>query len=236
MDGAMGSRGACLFEPYTDAPEQSGLLVWKEEDFVAYLQRIRKAGLQAACHAIGDKANHIVLNAYEKVDAKGLRFRIEHAQILAKDDIKRFAKLEVIASMQPLHMLADMPWIEKRIGKERIPCAFAFRSLLAAGAKIAGGSDSPIVDINPLMGIYAATTHQESHIGECISRKEALKMYTLDAAYASFREHELGSITKGKLADLVILPENILTCPADALRTMPVLYTIVNGKVCYKKA
>lgn len=242
MDGAMGSRGASLFEPYDDSSDESGLLLWNETEFYALLEVIKDRGFQVACHAIGDKANHLVLNGYEKV--KVLRPRIEHAQHLLPSDIARFKEIGVIAAVQPLHLPADMPWLDKRLGQKRAKAgAYVWKSLLDTGGKVVGGSDAPIVDINPLLGIYAAITRQDLsgypqngwNPEQCLTPYEALCLYTRDAAYSSFREHELGTITQGKLADLSVLPQNILTCNPQSLLTMPVLHTIVNGKFAYSR-
>lgn len=242
MDGAMGSRGASLFKPYSDDLENCGLLIWEDEDLHSILSEAKAKGFQVAIHAIGDKANHKVLNAYEKIGVKGLRWRIEHAQQLSQPDIKRFAELEVIAAMQPLHLIEDMNWIEDRLGKERVKSgAFVWRSLLKNGAIIVGGSDAPVVDLNPLWGIYAAITREDFnqlpnkgwYPDQKITPYEALKMYTIDAAYSCYNENEIGSLVKGKLADLVVLPENLLTCPPKAMLDMKVIYTFVNGKMRY---
>lgn len=242
VDGAMGSRGAALMESYSDDPATQGLVLWSEEALLDKLNHAKEQGFQVAIHAIGDLANHIVLDAYEKVGVKNLRWRIEHAQLLDPKDVKRFFELGVIAAMQPLHLIEDMPWMEKRLGKKRVQeRAFLWRSLLDAKAIIAGGSDAPVVDINPFLGLYAAITRQnlQGHpeegwqASERVSSYEALQMYTTHAAYAQFREHELGSITPSKLADLIVLPENLLTCAPKALLNMKVLLTIVNGKVAY---
>lgn len=243
MDGAMGSRGSSLLAPYEDDAENHGLLIWQPEDLIAKLKRAKENGFQVAIHAIGDRANHEVLNAYEEVGIENLRWRIEHAQLLSPSDVPRFSALQVISSMQPLHLVADMPWIEVRLGSLRAKNgAFLWRSLLDSGARIAGGSDAPVVDINPLLGIYAAITRQDldgnPKEGWCkeerVTPLQALRMYTIDAAYACFREHELGTITPGKLADLVVLPGNILKIDPQALLDMSVLYTIVNGKIKYQ--
>lgn len=242
MDGAMGSRGAALFEPYSDNSNNYGLLLWKEEDLIPIFKEAKSRGFQVAMHAIGDKAAHCVLDAYEKIGVKGLRWRIEHAQQLAASDIKRFAELEVIASMQPMHCIADMAWLESCLGNERTASgSFVWRSLLNNGAMIVGGSDSPVADCNPLWGIYAAITRQNFqqlpeqgwHPEQKMSRQEALQIYTIHAAYSCFAENELGSLTPGKWADLVVLPENLLTCPPKALLDMKVIYTIVNGVIVY---
>lgn len=242
MDGSLGSRGAALFEPYQDEPGNHGLLLWNECELLPFLQKAKEKGFQVATHAIGDRANHFILNAYEKIGVKGLRWRIEHAQLLSPSDIHRFADLQVIAAVQPLHAIVDSPWFEKRVGNSRTKeGAFVWRSLLDQGAIVVGGSDSPVVEMNPLWGIYAAVTRQDHwnldkeswYPAQKVTPEEALKMYTIDAAYSCFREKDLGSLTAGKLADLVILPSNILTCPPKDLIDMKVLYTIVNGTIAY---
>ncbi len=243
IDGAMGSRGGAMLEAYSDDPGNTGLLMWTEPDLVTALDRMKKAGLQVGIHAIGDRANRTVLDAYQKVGVKGLRWEIEHAQVLAPSDIPRFAQLDVIASMQPIHATADRPWAESRLGPERVKGAYAWRSLLNYNTLIAGGSDAPVENINPIWGIYAAITRQD-HQGQpdkgwdpeqIVTREEALQMFTTNAAYASFHEKDLGSIKTGKLADLVVLPKNLLTCDPKDMIDMKVLYTIVGGKIRYQQ-
>ncbi len=240
MDGAMGSRGAAMLEDYQDDPGNKGLILWKREDLLPMLSQAKAAGFQVAFHAIGDRANREVLDAYEQVDAAGLRWRIEHVQLITPEDMGRLAALDIIAAMQPLHLPADMAWFADRVGETRArQGAFAWRALLDHGVRIAGGSDAPVVEVNPLLGIYAACTRQDLqgnpaegwYPEQCVTRKEALRMYTIDAAYSCYREHELGSLTPGKLADVVVLPEHLLHCHVKALIDMPVLYTIVNGCV-----
>lgn len=238
IDGALGSRGAALLAPYSDDPNNSGLLIWKPEEMAAVLKTAKEKGFQVGIHAIGDRANRIVLDQYEKIGVKGLRWRIEHAQVIAPEDIPRFARLDVIASMQPTHATSDGPWAADRLGAERAKGAYAWRSLLEHHTLIAGGSDAPVEDINPLWGIYAAVTRRERggkldwpDDSQSVSRKEALRMFTIDAAFASFRENELGSLKVGKLADMVVVPENLLTCEPAHLIDMKIEYTIVGGKV-----
>lgn len=239
VDGAMGSRGAALLEPYLDDPSNTGLLMWKEDELMRVLKAAKAAGIQVGIHAIGDRANRMVLDAYERIGVKDLRWRIEHAQMLALSDIPRFSKIDVIASMQPIHATADMGWTPDRIGPERMKGSYAWQSLLKNGVRIAGGSDAPVEDMNPLWGIYAAITRQDKDgkpeggwlPQEKVSREEALKMYTVDAAYTMFHENDLGSIREGKLADLVVLPQNLLTCEPKSLIDMKVLYTIVGGQI-----
>lgn len=241
MDGALGSRGAALLEPYTDDPKNSGLLLMQQDKLMEVLQRAHKSGIQVGIHAIGDRANRMVLDAYEKIGVQGLRWRIEHVQVLAPSDIPRLAKLDVIASMQPTHATSDGPWATDRLGPERVKGAYAWRSLLDRKTIIAGGSDAPVEDINPLWGIYAAITRQDHqgkpedgwHPEQLVTRNEALRMFTVDATYAAFREKELGSIRTGKLADFVVLPENLLTCDPKKLIDMKVRYTITGGKIRY---
>ncbi|HEY4492400.1 MAG TPA: amidohydrolase, partial [Acidobacteriota bacterium] len=241
VDGAMGSRGAALLSPYSDDPDNSGLLMWKENDLLQILRKAKERGIQSCIHAIGDKGNRMVLNAYERTGTSDLRWRIEHVQLLALPDIPRLSKIGVIASMQPTHATSDMPWTPDRIGPERMRGSYAWRSLLDEKTVIAGGSDAPVEDINPLWGIHAAITRQD-HKGkpeggwlphQRVTRMEALRMFTVDAAYAAFRENELGSIKTGKLADLVVLPDDILTCDPKAMLNMNVLYTIVGGQIPY---
>ncbi len=241
MDGALGSRGAALLEPYTDDPKNSGLLLMPQDKLMDALQRAKKSGIQVGIHAIGDRANRMVLDAYEKTGVKGLRWRIEHAQVLSPSDIPRFAQLDVIASMQPTHATSDGPWATDRLGPERVKGAYAWRSLLDLHTIIAGGSDAPVEDINPLWGIYSAITREDHdgkpaggwHPEQLVTPYEALHMFTVDGAYAAFREKELGSIRAGKIADFVVLPENILKCEPRKLIDMKVQYTITGGKIRY---
>jgi predicted amidohydrolase YtcJ len=241
LDGALGSRGAALLEPYSDDPGNSGLLRWKEEEMLRVLQAAKAKGIQVGIHAIGDRANRMVLDAYQKVGVKGLRWRIEHAQILTLNDISRLSEMGIIASMQPTHATSDMPWATDRVSPERIKGAYAWRSLLDRKTIIAGGSDAPVEDINPLWGIYSAITRQDHegkpeggwHPEQLVTRQEALKMFTVSGAYTAFRENELGMLKPHFLADLVVLPENLLTCEPKDMINMKVSYTIVGGKIRY---
>lgn len=244
VDGAMGSRGAAMLEPYVDDPENSGLLMWKEPELLRVLKAAKAAGIQMGIHAIGNRANRMVLDAYEEIGVRGLRWRIEHAQLLSAQDIPRFATLDVIASMQPIHATSDMPWYADRVGPERTKIGgYVWRSLLNHKTIIAGGSDAPVEDINPLWGLYAAITRQD-HKGkpeggwypeQRVSREEALRMFTIDAAYSAFREKELGTLAVGKWADMIVLPENLLTCDPKAMIDMKVLYTIVGGQIRHQQ-
>jgi predicted amidohydrolase YtcJ len=241
MDGALGSRGAALLEPYSDDSKNSGLLLMQQDKLMDVLQRAKESGIQVGIHAIGDRANRMVLDAYEKTGVKGLRWRIEHAQVLSPSDIPRFTKLDVIASMQPTHATSDGPWATDRLGAERVKGAYAWRSLLDLKTVIAGGSDAPVEDINPLWGIYSAITRQDHegkpeggwHPEQSVTVGQALLMFTVDGAYAAFKEKELGTITVGKMADIVVLPEDILNCDPKKLIDMKVQYTITGGKIRY---
>jgi predicted amidohydrolase YtcJ len=249
-DGSLGSTTALLFAPYNDAPNTSGI----PSDELVNPAKIGKdisdadaAGLQIAIHAIGDKANNIILNYYEKLVAehgeRDRRSRIEHAQHLIAADIPRFGRLHVIASMQPYHLLDDGHWAEKRIGPERAKSSYAFRSLLDTGATLAFGSDWPVAPAVPLMGIYAAVTRRtldgERPNGwipeQKISVAEAVRAYTTGSAFASFDEKKKGSLEVGKLADIVVLSDDIFTIsPVDIAKTHVDL-TIFDGQVVYER-
>jgi predicted amidohydrolase YtcJ len=246
-DGALGSRGAELLEPYDDEPGNRGLLVTPPERLATIAREAAGAGFQPATHAIGDAANRRVLDIYETVErevpgARALRPRIEHAQILDALDIPRFASLGVIASVQPTHCTSDMPWALARIGAARVAeGAYVWQKLLHSGARLAAGSDFPVERPDPLLGFYAAVTRQTVHgeppggwtPAERLSRDEALGAFTVDAAYAAHAEQDLGSIAAGKLADFVVLSRDIMrTPPADILRTA-VVRTIVAGRTVY---
>ena len=244
MDGALGSRGAALLEPYSDDPGNIGLLRMTQEQLLPLLQLAKQNGFQVGIHAIGDRANRLVLDGYEKTGVQGLRWRIEHAQVISPQDIPRFGTLEVIASMQPTHATSDMPWATDRLGPDRVKGAYAWKSLLGNKVTIAGGSDAPVEDINPLWGIYAASTRQDQngnppngwHPEQIVLRLDAIRMFTINGAYAAFRENELGTIKEGKLADLVVVPKNLVTCDRKDLLNMKILYTISGGIVRYQSA
>lgn len=245
-DGALGSRGATLLADYSDDPGNKGLPTAIEAELVALTKSALAAGFQVCVHAIGDAANRTVLNAYEKAlkatpKSKDARLRIEHAQVIALEDIPRFAKLGVVASMQPTHATSDMPWAEKRVGPERIAGAYAWRKLLASGARIAAGSDFPVEGVSPLWGYYAAVTRQD-HAGlpaggwrpeEVMTREEALRAFTVEAAWTGFEEKSRGTIAAGKLADLTVLDRDLLTVPAAEILKTQVRMTVVGGAVVY---
>jgi predicted amidohydrolase YtcJ len=245
-DGALGSRGAALLQPYSDASQTKGLLTAPEAEVYSLTRGALQAGFQVCTHAIGDAANRSVLNAYEQAErevpgAHDPRLRIEHAQVLASEDFPRFAKLGVIASMQPTHATSDMAWAEKRIGPERLKGAYAWRSVKDSGAHLPLSSDFPGETLNPFYGIYAAITRQDPqgnppggwHPEQKLALEEALRGYTVEAAYAEFEERDKGSIEKGKLADLTVIAEDITKIPPPEILSIHVLRTFVGGKAVY---
>lgn len=244
-DGSLGSRTALFFQPYLDAPNTSGIPsaeLANPTQMFANIEHADAAGLQVAIHAIGDKANNTILNFYERVEnehrERDRRFRIEHAQHLLTNDIPRFAKLHVIASMQPYHCIDDGRWAEKRIGAERAKTTYAFRSLLDSGATLAFGSDWDVAPMTPILGIYAAVTRRTldgKHPGgwvpeQKITVQEAVKAYTMGSAYASFEENLKGSIEPGKLADLIVLTQDIFAIDPAKIPETRVFMTIFDGE------
>jgi predicted amidohydrolase YtcJ len=250
-DGALGSRGAALFENYNDY-EGNGLLMFEREELLPMLEQALRAGIQIQTHAIGDRANRFVLDVYEEAFRRvaagerkiaGPRWRIEHAQILDAADIPRFAALQVIASMQPSHAISDLYFAERRLGEKRLAGAYAWRSLLDAGAHIAGGSDAPVEKGDPIVEFYAAVARKDLqgqsqahwHREQRVSREEALRMLTSWAAYATFEEDQRGSIATGKWADMTVLSQDILSVEESRLPQTRCEMTIVAGKVAYRR-
>ncbi|MEM6784243.1 MAG: amidohydrolase [Bacteroidota bacterium] len=245
LDGALGSRGAALIEDYSDDPGNRGLLFLQPEAFSHVVQEAVDCGLQVNTHAIGDRANQVVLDAYgqamEDVPGNRGRHRIEHAQVATLDDLDRLVALDVIASMQPTHATSDMPWAEDRVGPERILGAYAWRTVLDAGGRLALGSDFPVERVDPLLGFYAAVTRQDAagrpeggwYPDQRLTREEALRGFTLDAAYAAFMEDEVGSLEVGKRADFVLLSQDLMTVPVEALLNTRVLATYLDGARIY---
>ncbi|MHB0970082.1 MAG: amidohydrolase [Thermoanaerobaculia bacterium] len=241
-DGALGSRGAALLEPYSDDPHHSGLLVSDPAHLADVATRARTSGFQVNTHAIGDRGNRIVIDAYEKAGVTAAdRFRVEHLQVIALDDIPRLARLGIIASMQPTHATSDMPWAEARVGAQRIGGAYAWRKVLDAGARLSFGSDFPVEEVNPFLGIHSAVTRQDGeghppggwHPEERLTVGEALSAFTLGVAYSAFEETTRGSIEPGKAADLTITRENPLAISPDGLDDIKVRYTVVDGRIVF---
>ena len=248
-DGSLGSTTALFYEPYKDAPTTSGIAgdeMYPEGAMLARVRESDKVGLQVMIHAIGDRANDMILTIYEQVERENgdrdRRFRIEHAQHLRRQDIPRFARDKVIASVQPYHAIDDGRWAEKRIGKERARTTYAFRSLLDSGAVLALGTDWTVAPMNPLLNIYAAVTRRtldgknpKGWVPEQkISVEEAVRAYTWGSAYAEFQEAAKGTITPGKLADLVILSRDIFKIDPKDIEGVTVVMTIMDGRVVYE--
>jgi predicted amidohydrolase YtcJ len=245
-DGALGSRGAALLSPYSDDPGNTGLLVSTPEHLHDVAVRALRAGFQIATHAIGDRANRLVLDTYEaalkEVPTPDHRFRIEHAQVVDQADLPRFAELDVIPSMQAVHATSDMYWAEARLGSPRILAAYAWRSLLNTGVIIPNGSDLPVERVNPLYSFHAAITRQDEHgwppggwyPAQRMTRDEALRSMTLWPAYAGFQEKELGSLTVGKYADFDVLDRDIMTVDDNDILNTRVLATYLGGGAVYE--
>jgi predicted amidohydrolase YtcJ len=246
-DGALGSRGAALLDPYTDDPKNSGLLKSTPEHLRDVSTRALQHGFQVATHAIGDRGNRIALDAYEAalkaVPTVDHRFRIEHVQVLDHADIPRFAQLGVIPSMQAVHQTSDMYWAANRLGYARTFGAYAWRSLLNTGVIIPNGSDFPVERVNPLFSFHAAVSRQDDNNWppggwfpeQKMTREEALKAMTIWPAYAAFQEQTMGSLTVGKLADFVILDRDIMTIPDSEILGTNVLATYIGGRVVFER-
>ncbi len=247
-DGALGSRGAAMLEPYSDDPGNRGLMVTPPDAIYFWAKRATDGGFQVNTHAIGDRANRIWLDTVARLEKENpkvaaLRLRDEHAQILSLSDIPRFAKLRVIPSMQPTHCTSDMRWAEQRVGPQRIKGAYAWQTLYKTGVRIAEGSDFPVEDPNPLWGFYSAITRQD-HDGnppggwrpqDRMTRQQALRGFTLDAAYAAFQEKIKGSLEVGKLADFVVLSQDIMKIEPRYVLVTEVEKTYLGGKMVYGK-
>jgi predicted amidohydrolase YtcJ len=246
-DGALGSRGAALLSDYHDDPGNRGLLFSSDEGLEEHMRRALSCGLQLGIHAIGDRANRQALDAFERLlpqfaDNPG-RHRVEHAQILDPADIPRFARLGVIAAVQPTHATSDMYWAGERLGPERLGGAYAWRSLLQAGARLAFGSDFPVEEVNPMLGIHAAVTRQDLAAwppggwlpGERLTRSQAIRAFTLDAAFAAFMEDMVGSLEVGKRADFIVLERDVMNVPAEQIPVVRVLETWVDGRRVFQR-
>lgn len=245
-DGALGSRGAALVEPYSDDRGNLGLLTSSGDHLAEVSRRAAESGFQVAIHAIGDRGGLVALDALERglggarPDA---RFRLEHAQVLRPQDIGRLARSGVIASMQPTHATSDMPWAGDRVGEKRLAGAYAWRKVLDAGGRLALGSDFPVESADPRLGLYAAVTRQDLQgkpaggwlPGERLTREEALRGFTLDAAWSLFLEKEVGSLEVGKRADLVVFARDPMTVPEGEIPSVEVDYTLVDGEVVHER-
>jgi predicted amidohydrolase YtcJ len=248
-DGALGSRGAALLEPYSDEPTTSGLMTTTPEEIYAQTLAASRAGFQTCIHAIGDRGNRVAMDVFERVQgevpgARNLRMRNEHAQILDAAEIPRFAALNVIASMQATHATSDMPWVPARIGPARTQeGAYVWQRLIKSGVTLANGSDFPVEEPNPMLGFYAAITRQDPSgqpaggwmPEERLTREEMLKSFTWNAAYAAHAEKDLGSLEVGKLADMVLLDRNVMTVPPPQIPSTHALITLIGGDVVYER-
>lgn len=249
-DGALGSRGAWLLEPYSDRKDFSGMATLPMDTVLKTSREALKAGFQVCSHAIGDRANHEILDRYETAfkentdKAKDHRFRIEHAQHLHPNDIPRFASLGVIPSMEAIHLSSDRPWAIDRLGEKRIKeGAYMWQSLLKSGARIVNGTDVPVEPIDPIACFYASVTRRTLagdppggyEPEEKMTREQALRSYTLDAAYGAFQEDVKGSIEAGKLADFTVFSQDLMAVPDDQLLNTKIEMTIVDGKVVYQR-
>ncbi len=246
VDGALGSRGAAFFESYSDDPSATGIIETPKESVFQLTQRSLQSGFQVAVHAIGDRANRITLHAYRnalrEVPVEDHRLRIEHAQVVALEDITKFAPLGIVLSMQPPHATSDMPWAEIRVGPQRIKGAYAWRSFLDTGVHLTLNSDFPGESLNPFFGMYAAETRQTPagrpnggwYPEQRLTRTEVLKAYTVEAAFSGFEETIKGKIAKGMLADFIVLSDDILTISSKALLDLKVEQTYLSGQLKYE--
>ena len=247
-DGSLGSRTAWMFEPYDDDPSNRGLpmpIMAPPPKLEEIARQADQAGIQICTHAIGDRAVSSLLDIYERIGGEhpaAHRFRVEHAQHVRPEDFARFGKLGIVASMQPYHAIDDGRWAEKRIGHERARSSYAWKSMLDAGARLAFGSDWPVAPLDPLSGIYAAVTRATldgKNPGgwfpeQRLTVEEALHAYTSGAAYAAFQEKEKGTISPGKLADLVVLSDDLFRIPQERIKEVHIELTIVGGRVVYQ--
>jgi predicted amidohydrolase YtcJ len=239
-DGALGSRGAKLIDPYTDEPGNTGILVETPEFLEEISKKAFEHGYQVNVHCIGDSANRLILNIFGNIlkEKNDLRWRIEHAQVIDPNDFNLFGKYNIIPSIQTLHATSDMKWAPSRLGAERMKGAYAYKQLLEQNGWLPNGSDFPVEPINPLYGFHAAIARQDAsgyppdgfQIENALTREQALRAMTIWAAKAQFEENEKGSLEKGKFADFVVLEKDIMTINPSEIPTLPVKYTFVNGE------
>jgi predicted amidohydrolase YtcJ len=248
MDGALGSRGAALFAPYADAPGNRGTFITTPDHMRPILARAFARGIQVSTHAIGDRGNAQTLDLYGEAfrtnPAKGrlARWRVEHAQILRPADIPRFARMGVIASMQPSHAIGDLHWAAARLGEQRLEGAYPWRSLLKSGAVVVGGSDAPVERGSPMIEFYAAVARKDLngfsgpdwHMEETLSRQQALKLFTAASAYARFAERDIGTLEVGKRADLSAFSADFMTVPVAEIPKAHAVLAVVDGKVVFR--
>jgi predicted amidohydrolase YtcJ len=242
-DGALGSRGACLLAPYQDRPAETGFLLLPPEELQRNIEQVAAAGFQVNTHCIGDSANRFVLDVYARIlgGKNDRRFRIEHAQVVHPADVPKFGQYSIIPSVQSTHATSDMYWLADRLGPERVKHAYAYRDLLQQNGLLANGSDFPVEAVSPLYGFHAAVARQDAkgwpeggfQMDNALDRPTALRAMTIWAAYANFEEAERGSIEPGKMADLVVLEDDLLTAPAPRLRELKVLRTYIGGERVY---
>ncbi len=243
IDGALGSRGAWMLQPYSDLPSTSGFATETPEEIERTSRLALANGYQMCVHAIGDRANREVLNVYEKVLAgkRDLRWRIEHAQHIDPADIPRFAQLGVFAMMQGIHCTSDAPMVLPRLGPKRAEeGAYVWQSLIKSGAHVGNGTDTPVEDVSPIASYYASVTRiakdgKPFYPAQKMTRMEALRSYTVENAYAAFEEKLKGTLEVGKLGDITVLSQDILTVPDDRILKTEVEYTIVGGKIVYQR-
>ena len=253
LDGALGSRGAALLNPYSDAPDSSGYLTEKPEELRPMFEEALRRGIQVETHAIGDRANRLILDLYEQAfkavspeqrKLREPRWRVEHAQILDPADLPRFAKLGVIPSMQPSHAISDLFFAPSRLGMDRLAGAYAWQSFLKSGAMICGGSDAPVERGEPMIEFYAAVARKSLkgfsgegwHREQAVSREQAVKMFTIWPAYAAFEEKDKGSIEVGKLADFTVLSQDIMKIPEPEILKTRAEMTVVGGEIVFDSA
>lgn len=247
IDGALGARGAALLAPYSDEPGAIGVIRVPYDQLYFIVEKSLRKGFNVAIHAIGDRGNQMALDAVEqalqRVPTPDHRIRVEHAQVVRPLDLPRFGRLGVLASVQWIHATLDMPWAEARVGSERIRSSYAWRTLLDTGARLVGGSDEGAASFSPFLGLHAAITRQDAngsppggfYPDQRLTPYEALRSYTLDAAYASFEEDVKGSIVPGKLADLAVLSKDVLSVPPAEILATEALLTIVGGRVVFER-